>query len=118
MPALNTNEAACVYAALILQDEGLDITAEKISALIEAANVEVEAIWPTIFAKALAKVDVAGLLANIGAGSAPAAAAAAAPASPGKGKGPGSPGKGAKKEAPKKEEKEESDDDMGFGLFD
>lgn len=65
---LSTNEAACVYAALILQDEGLEITADKLTTLIEAAGVEVESIWPTIFAKALAGKDLAALLFNVGAG--------------------------------------------------
>ncbi|ORX94713.1 ribosomal protein 60S [Basidiobolus meristosporus CBS 931.73] len=103
-------EQAIVYAALILQDDGVEITADKLTALTKAANVEVEPVWASLFAKALAGKDLKDLLMNVGsAGSAPAAAAGGAAA-------------GAAEAAPaaeeKEEAKEESDDDMGFGLFD
>ncbi|KAJ5670328.1 Ribosomal protein 60S [Penicillium sp. IBT 18751x] len=108
---MSTAELACSYAALILADEGLEISADKIQTLIGAAKVEeIEPIWATIFAKALEGKDVKDLLTNVGsagpaaAGGAPAAGGAAAPAE-------------AVAEE-KEEEKEESDDDMGFGLFD
>lgn len=108
-------ELACVYSALILVDDDVAVTGEKISTILKAANVDVEPYWPGLFAKALEGVNVKDLITNIGSGvgaagpaaaGAPAAAAAAAPAE-------------AKKEEKKKEEEpEESDDDMGFGLFD
>ncbi|KAF4120032.1 large subunit ribosomal protein LP1 [Geosmithia morbida] len=104
-------ELASSYAALILADDGIEITADKLQTLIKAANVEVEPIWTSIFAKALEGKDVKELLTNVGAGggAAPAGAAAAG-------------GAEAAADAPaaeeKEEEKEESDDDMGFGLFD
>eukprot|EP00158_Paraphelidium_tribonemae_P004821 Partr_v1_DN26986_c0_g1_i10_m6564 putative 60S acidic ribosomal protein len=108
------NEKACVYAALILADEKLEVSADNITALISAAGLEVEAIWPTIFAKALAGQNINDLVMNVGSASAAAAPAAAAPAA-----AAGGDAKGGKKEEKKKvEEKEESDDDMGFGLFD
>ncbi|KAI9096265.1 60s acidic ribosomal protein-domain-containing protein [Phlyctochytrium arcticum] len=108
MSNLSTAEAACVYAALILNDDGVEITAEKINSLIAAAGVEVEPIWATLFAKALAGKDLNDFLFNVGsAGSAPAAGGAEAAAG----------GAAAeKKEAKKEEAKEESDDDMGFGM--
>ncbi len=84
------------------------------SALIEAAGVEVEAIWPTIFAKALAGKDLGAFLMNVGSGAG-AAPAGAAPAAAG---GAAAPAAAAKEEKKKEEVKEESDDDMGFGLFD
>ena len=64
--SMSTYEAACVYAALILHDDGVEITAEKMSALIEAAGVEIEPIWPTLFAKALAGKDIGAFLFNVG----------------------------------------------------
>jgi len=104
-------EFAIVYAALILQDDGIEITADKLATLVKAAGVEVEPVWFSLYAKALAGQDLAGLLINIGsAGSAAPAAAGGAVAAG-----------GAAEEAAveeKEEEKEESDDDMGFGLFD
>ncbi|KOO35066.1 60s acidic ribosomal protein p1, partial [Chrysochromulina tobinii] len=33
------SEIACVYAALILHDEGLEISAENISKILKASNV-------------------------------------------------------------------------------
>ncbi|TPX35510.1 hypothetical protein SmJEL517_g02114 [Synchytrium microbalum] len=117
--SLSTAEAACVYAALILHDEDIEVTSDKLSTLIEAAGVEVEGVWPVLFAKALKGKDLGEILSNVGGGAAPvvAAAPAAAPAAAEPAKDAGK--KDAKKEAPKKEEpKEESDEDMGFGLFD
>ncbi|EGF80700.1 hypothetical protein BATDEDRAFT_10993 [Batrachochytrium dendrobatidis JAM81] len=110
--SLSTSEAACVYAALILHDEGLEITADKLSTLIGAAGLEVEPIWPSIFAKALAGKDIGALLFNVGAGAAPAVGSAPAAA------GGAAPAAAAAAEEKKEEPKEESDDDMGFGLFD
>lgn len=51
-------ELACVYAALILQDDEVAITGDKISTILKAAHVEVEPFWPGLFAKALEGVDV------------------------------------------------------------
>jgi len=107
-------ELATSYAALILADEGLEITSDKIQTLVKAANVEVEPIWATLFAKALEGKDVKDLLLNVGSGgsAAPAAAAASTGASA------GATEAAEEKKEEKAEEKEESDDDMGFGLFD
>ena len=115
---LTNDEVACVYSALILQDDDIAVTAEKINTILKAASVEVEPYWPTLFAKALEGVDLKSLITNVsagvggmggGGGAAPGASAAGAEAP-------------AAKEEPKKEEKkeesEESDEDMGFGLFD
>ncbi|KAL1302165.1 hypothetical protein AAFC00_002596 [Neodothiora populina] len=110
---MSTSELASSYAALILADDGIEITADKLQTLIGAAKVaDVEPIWTTLFAKALEGKDVKDLLLNVGSGGGAAAAPAAGGAAAG----------GAAADAPaeeaKEEEKEESDDDMGFGLFD
>lgn len=42
--------------------------ADKISTLVKAANVSVEAYWPTLFAKLLEKHNVDDLVTNIGSG--------------------------------------------------
>merc|ERR1711939_776992 len=104
-------ELASTYAALILADDGLEITSEKILAITSAAKVEVEPIWATLLAKALEGKDVKDLLSNVGGGGA-APVGAAAPA------GGAAPAAEEEKKEEKAEEKEESDDDMGFGLFD
>ncbi|KAL5345976.1 60S acidic ribosomal protein P1 [Pseudogymnoascus australis] len=109
---MSNAELATSYAALILADDGVDITAEKLQTLIAAAKVaDVEPIWTSLFAKALEGKDVKDLLLNVGSGGgAPAAGGAAAGGAA-----------AATEDAPaeeKEEEKEESDEDMGFGLFD
>ncbi|XP_033224920.1 60S acidic ribosomal protein P1-like isoform X2 [Belonocnema kinseyi] len=106
-------ELACVYSALILVDDDVAVTGEKIQTILKAANVDIEPYWPGLFAKALEGVNVKELITNIGSGvgAAPApGAAAVAPAS-----AEAAPAKEKKKE---EEEEEGSDDDMGFGLFD
>ncbi len=83
-----TSELACTYAvspfwrrnstsllftrsraqALILADDGLEITADNILAITKAAKVEVEPYWPSLFAKLFAKTSVIDLITNVGAG--------------------------------------------------
>merc|ERR1711965_581497 len=95
------DELCCSYAALMLHDDGLEITAEKLSKVIKASGNEVEPYWPMLFAKALKGQDVGELLSNL---------AQAGPAVAG---GPVEEVAEEKKE----EKKEEAEDvDMG-GLF-
>ncbi|RLV93123.1 60S acidic ribosomal protein P1-A [Spathaspora sp. JA1] len=105
-----STETALSYAALILADAEVEITSEKLLALTQKANVEVEGIWADLFAKALDGKDLKDFFFNFS--SAPAAAAPAAGAAAG--------GAAAEEAVEEKAEeaKEESDDDMGFGLFD
>ncbi len=106
--ALSNDELACVYAALILADDNVDIKGDKISAILKAANYEIEPYWPGLFAGALEGVKVQDLIKNVGsapaAGPAPAAATVAAVDDKKAAAG---------KEAPKKEEKKEEKEDSG-----
>jgi len=109
-----TAELACTYAALILADEKIPVTAEKLNTLIKAAGIEVPAFWASIFARVLATKNIDDLISNVGGGAAPAVAA---PVAKEEAKG--------KKEAPKEEKKKkeeappaEEEDDIGLGLFD
>ncbi|KAN0133079.1 60s Acidic ribosomal domain containing protein, partial [Lactarius tabidus] len=107
-------ELAATYAALILADDGLDITADKILALTNAAGCELEPIWATLLAKALEGKNVKDLLSNVGAGG--GGPAVGAPSAGGGGGGAPAAANAPAEEKKKEEEKEESDDDMGFGL--
>jgi len=81
---------------------------EKILALTNGANVELEPIWATLLAKALEGKNVKELLSNVGSGGGAPAAGSGAPAAGGAAPAAEAP----KEEAKKEEEKEESDDDM------
>merc|ERR1711937_710139 len=102
-------ELACTYAALILNDDDVEITGDKITVIFKAANVDFEPFWPFLFAGALKDVDVRSLITNIGfgVGSGPAVGGAAG--------GDAAP---AEEEKKKESSSESEDDDMGFGLFD
>ncbi|KAL6322078.1 hypothetical protein AAG906_005010 [Vitis piasezkii] len=111
---MSVGELAAVYACLALHDDGIPITAEKISTLVKAANVPVEPYWPLLFAKLVEKRSIEDLITNVGSGGGGGAVAVAAPTSGGGGGAAAPPPVEEKKEEPK----EESDDDMGFSLFD
>ncbi|CDI83871.1 60S acidic ribosomal protein P1, putative [Eimeria acervulina] len=108
-------ELLCTYAALILSDEGMEISAENIQKLVSAAGASVEPYMPGLFARALKGHKVEDLITGAGSAAAAApAAAAAAPAAAGGGAPAEKGGKAAKQEEPEEEE----DADMGFSLFD
>lgn len=114
--ALSNAELACVYAALVLVDDEVAITGEKIQTILKAANVDVEPYWPGLFAKALEGINVKDLITNIGSGV--GAAGPAAGGAPAAASGAPAAGGAPAKEAKKEESENESDDDMGFALFD
>ncbi|PWA13745.1 60S acidic ribosomal protein P1 [Artemisia annua] len=64
---MSVGECACTYACLILHDDGITITAEKIVELLRAENVSVESYWPGLFAKLCEKKNLDELIMNIGA---------------------------------------------------
>ncbi|KAK1376270.1 60S acidic ribosomal protein P1 [Heracleum sosnowskyi] len=110
---MSIGELGCTYACLILSDDGIPVTAEKISTILKAANVNVESYWPSLFAKLAEKRSIDDLVMNVGAGGGGAAVAVTAQAATG-----GAAEAKAPVEEKKEEAKEESDDDMGFSLFD
>merc|ERR1711998_405104 len=101
----SAGELGCTYAALILQDEDIAITEDKVKALLNAANVEYESYWPGLFCKVLVDNENVGkLLAKPSGGGGGCAEAAA-----------GDAGAAA---APEEESDEEEDaGPVGVGLF-
>ena len=113
------DELCCVYAGLLLFDDGMEITADKIQKIVKASGNEVDGYYPEFFAKYLSKVDIKSMLTVT-------PAAGAGPAheeehhedkKDDKKGGKKDDKKGGKKEEKKKEEKpkEEEEDDIGFG---
>merc|ERR1712226_967982 len=93
------DELCCSYAALMLHDDGVEITGEKLAKVIKDSGNTVEPYWPMLFAKALKSANVDELLTNV-ASAGPAAGPAAGGAGP------------AAAEAPKEEKKEEVVEDL------
>ena len=53
-----SGDLACTYAALILADDGQEVTSEKLDAVIKAAGVEIEPYWSMLFGKFIASNPV------------------------------------------------------------
>merc|ERR1712224_1076045 len=99
------DELCCSYAALMLHDDGLEITAEKLTKVIKASGNDVEPYWPMLFAKALKGQDVGALLSNIGTAGGGGGGAAAGPVE----------AAAEEKVEEKEEKKEEVEDDVDMG---
>merc|ERR1711935_524774 len=59
------DELVCSYAALMLHDDGVEITAEKLNKVIKASGNTVEPYWPMLFVKALKTANIGDLLPNV-----------------------------------------------------
>ena len=75
-----SGDLACTYAALILSDDGQEVTADKMDSVIKAAGVEIEPYWTMIFSKFLATKPWRSSSPTLAPAVAAAAAAAAAAA--------------------------------------
>ncbi|CAH8560161.1 unnamed protein product [Heterobilharzia americana] len=111
---MSKSELACVYAALMLADDDVDVTADKINTILKAANVKfVEPYLPNLFASCLNGRSVKDMLMSMGSAAAAAPSAASAVASGGADKAQ----EPAKAEEKKPVSEDESDESMGFDLF-
>jgi large subunit ribosomal protein LP1 len=112
----NKAEQAVAYAALILADDSIPITPEKLQALLKAAGIEdIEPIWTTLFAKALEGKDVKDILTKIAA-TGPAVGEATNTSKPNEQNDEVTDGGEKKKNDDTDEGSDE--DDLGLGLFD
>jgi 60s Acidic ribosomal protein len=57
------------YAALLLHDDGQEVSAEKINAVLKAAGVTVEPYWAGLFAKTLSVQSLDKIITNVGTGA-------------------------------------------------
>ena len=103
-----SGDLACTYAALILHDDGQEVTADKISAVVSASGLELEPYWSGLFAKFLEQKSVGDLISNVGAGGGGGGGGGAAAGD--------DAGGDAAAAAPEEEEEEEAE--MDFDLFD
>merc|ERR1712057_44622 len=69
---MSSAELGCTYAAMILHDDGVAVTADKLKSLMDAAGVEYESYWPSIFEKSLGEQDLDKLLTTPAVGAAAA----------------------------------------------
>merc|ERR1712196_598018 len=95
---MSAGELGCTYAALILHDDGLEITEENLKTLLNKAGVQYESYWPSLYAKMLKSNDIAELIAKPSGGGGGGAAGGAAAAE-------------------EEEEEEEEEAAVGGGLF-
>jgi large subunit ribosomal protein LP1 len=74
------DELCCVYAALLLHDDNVEITTDKLNKVISASGNTVESYYPEFFEKYFKSVNLKTLLESVS--SAPAGGAVAATAAP------------------------------------
>jgi large subunit ribosomal protein LP1 len=74
------DEMCCVYAALLLFDDKVEITADRLNKVITASGNTVEGYYPEFFAKYLSSVDLNSFLNNVGSAAPAGIASTAAPA--------------------------------------
>ena len=103
------DELCCVYAGLLLFDDKIEITADKLNKVITSSGNSVEGYYPEFFAKYFSSINLDQVLQNIG--SAPASSGSVVEEKPAEGKkeekgGKGKQEKGGKKKEEKKKEPE------------
>ena len=66
-----SKELACVYAALILNDDNLEITNDKIKIILNASGIQVESYWIELFAEYFKTHDITELIKGTSFGGSP-----------------------------------------------
>mmetsp|Transcript_114296 Transcript_114296/g.369301 ORF Transcript_114296/g.369301 Transcript_114296/m.369301 type:complete len:98 (+) Transcript_114296:73-366(+) len=62
VPQAEKDELFCAYAAMILKDSELDISADNLNTLIKASGGSVDSFFPSLFAKICKGKDIDGML--------------------------------------------------------
>merc|ERR1711974_8034 len=96
------SQMACTFAALMMYDDGVELSSASLKKVVDASGVKVAPYWPMLFAQALQGQDIGSFLA-VSSGSAPAQTTTAGGDA------------GAPKEEVKEEVVEEEEEDMDLG---
>jgi large subunit ribosomal protein LP1 len=80
------DELCCVYSALLLHDDNVEITADKLNKVISASGNTVESYYPEFFEKYFKSVNLKTLLESVSSAPAGGAVATSAPAEKKEGK--------------------------------
>lgn len=57
-----STELACIYAALILNDDTIEITNDKIQSILKAAGIKIESYWIDLFSEYFKSHDLTELV--------------------------------------------------------
>merc|ERR1719494_944479 len=110
------DELLCTYAALVLHDDGAEVSPQGMTNLIKAAGCAVEGYWPMLMAKMIKNVGMDALI-KMGSGAGGGGGGAAPASGGGAAAGGGGGDAGSAKEEKKKVEEVEEEEDMDFDLF-
>ncbi|CAK9028670.1 unnamed protein product [Durusdinium trenchii] len=110
------DELLCTYAALVLHDDGAEITPQNMTNLIKAAGCNVEGYWPLLMSKMISNVGMDTLI-KLGSGAGGGGGGGGGGGAAAGGGGGGGGGGDAATEEKKKVEEEEEEEDMEFDLF-
>merc|ERR1712196_467503 len=105
---MSAGELGCTYAALIRHSDDQEISEDKLKTLLNAAGVDFESYWPSLYAKMLSNNDVTKLISTPASGGGGGAVAGA---------GGAGGDAGAAAAAEESEEEEEEEMATGGGLF-
>merc|ERR1712151_1343317 len=97
------SQMACTFAALLLHDDGRELTSDSLKKVVDASGVSVAPYWPMLFAQALQGKDIGSFL-SVSSGSGPAPT-----------QGTNDNATAAKVEEKKEEVVEEEEEDMDLG---
>ncbi|CAE8694673.1 unnamed protein product, partial [Polarella glacialis] len=106
------DELLCTYAALILHDDGAEITQASMTDLIKASGNTVEGYWPMLMAKMIGNVGLDSLIKMSSGGGGGGGGGGAAASG-----GAAAAGGGAAAAEEKKVVEEEEEEDVDFDLF-
>lgn len=107
LPEQTRDQMACVFATLLLHDDGQEVSEANVNKVLAAAGLKVQPYWPALFLKAIQGRSIDSLLTTGSSSGASAPAPVAAQTEAPKAAAP----------AKKEEEKVEEAESIG-GLFD